>query len=57
MGAPLSISDEDVTVPLPLPDRAMSAGYGLRVHVSVSRLLAKVVNCKSDRALSIAQIR
>lgn len=57
MGAPLSISDEDVTVPLPLPDRAMSAGHGLRVHVSLSRLLAKVVNCKSDRALFVAQIR
>lgn len=57
MGAPLSISDEDVTVPLQMPDRAKTAGHGLRVHVSVSRLLAKVVNCKPDRVLLIAPIR
>ncbi|ETS84551.1 hypothetical protein PFICI_02576 [Pestalotiopsis fici W106-1] len=43
MGAPTSIHDEDVTVPLPGPVNS-HAVKGLSVHVAVSRLLAQVVN-------------
>lgn len=48
MGAPTSINDEDVTVPLPALTNAHTAN-GLGVHVRVSRLLAKVVNCKLNK--------
>lgn len=44
MGAPNSIQDEDITVPLPEAGNNAQTARALSVHVALSRLLAKVLN-------------
>lgn len=46
MGAPISIQDEDITVPLPNSGHNAHTTEALRVHVNLSRLLARVLSCK-----------
>lgn len=46
MGAPNSIQDEDITVPLPESGHNTHIAKALRVHVALSRLLAKVLGSK-----------
>ncbi|RMJ09437.1 hypothetical protein CDV36_010928 [Fusarium kuroshium] len=52
IGAPSSIHDSDISVPLPKPHQSAQKSCALDMHVRLSRLLAKVLNtvyCVDER--------
>lgn len=46
MGAPVSISDSDVTAILPNAGSSLQKSEALSMHVKISRILTKVLNCE-----------
>lgn len=48
MGAPNSVHDDDISVPLPKPEQCMQESTALQVHLKVSRLIAKVLNSEPN---------
>lgn len=47
MGAPSSINDSDISVPLPEGRNSAHASKVVDMHVKLSRLIAKVINSRS----------
>ena len=53
MGAPISVHDSDISVPIPTDQTGLRKSNVLKMHTKLSRLMAKVLNSQS-RALSLA---
>jgi hypothetical protein len=52
MGAPSSVHDDDVTVPLPRPIITGDRFDALAIHVRVSKILTQVLNSKFSSFLT-----
>lgn len=48
MGAPSSIQESDITVPLPDPQQSTQKATALDMHVKLSRLIARIINSELD---------